>query len=330
MQYKKSVLAALCGTALFVCQVQAAKLSILIDDFGYRQHEENQVLQMPKAVSVAIFPNAPDSQMMMNKAHQQGREILIHLPMAPLSKQPLEKNTLTPGMSAGEVKRIVDQAIANIPYAIGINNHMGSAMTSSLTGMENVMQAMNAHNLFFLDSMTIGNTKSVQAAEGTRVKVIKRNVFLDDVQNEAEIRRQFERAIQLARKNGYAIAIGHPHPTTVKVLQQMLPNLPSDIVLVRPSDLLNEPIRSSASAGKPPKITPAKSAAKGISVCRVKHPVAQIYADSMFKVIGESLATTPAVLFIERQYHALTTLPHMQGSAPVEPATEINPGPKNK
>ncbi len=277
---------------------------------------------MPKAVSVAIFPNAPDSQMMMNKAHQQGREILIHLPMAPLSKQPLEKDTLTPSMSAAEVKRIVDQAIRNIPYAIGINNHMGSAMTSSRSGMDNVMQAMNAHNLFFLDSMTIGNTQSVNAAQGTRVKVIKRNVFLDDVQNEGEIRRQFERAIQLARKNGYAIAIGHPHPATVKVLQQMLPNLPSDIVLVRPSELLNEPVRSSSSAGKPPKSTSVKSTSKGISVCRVKQPAPQIYADTMFKVIGESLATLPAVVFIERQYHILTT---SVGSAPVEPHADTTP-----
>ncbi|WP_119823918.1 divergent polysaccharide deacetylase family protein [Rahnella sp. BIGb0236] len=303
MRYKKSVLAALCGTAFFVCQVQAAKLSILIDDFGYRQHEENQVLQMPKAVSVAIFPNAPDSQMMMNKAHQQGREILIHLPMAPLSKQPLEKDTLTPSMSAEQVKHIVDQAISNIPYAIGINNHMGSAMTSSLTGMENVMQAMNAHNLFFLDSMTIGNTQSVKAAQGTRVKVIKRNVFLDDVQNEAEIRHQFERAIQLARRNGYAIAIGHPHPTTVKVLQQMLPNLPADIQLVRPSDLLNEPQRSTP-AGKTP---PPASARKRISLCRVKQPLPQIYADSMFKILGESLQSLPAVQFAQHQYAVMTT-----------------------
>ncbi|WP_208950124.1 divergent polysaccharide deacetylase family protein [Rahnella sp. ChDrAdgB13] len=324
MRYKKSVLAALCGTAFFVCQVQAAKLSILIDDFGYRQHEENQVLQMPKAVSVAIFPNAPDSQMMMNKAHQQGREILIHLPMAPLSKQPLERNTLTPSMSAAEVKRIVDQAISNIPYAIGINNHMGSAMTSSLTGMENVMQAMNAHNLFFLDSMTIGNTQSMKAAQGTRVKVIKRNVFLDDVQNEAEIRRQFERAIQLARKNGYAIAIGHPHPTTVKVLQQMLPNLPSDIVLVRPSDLLDEAQRS-APSGKPVNIPSAKPSRKGISQCKIKHPVQPVYAGSLFNVVGESLQSLPAIHFVERQYGVLVGFVEKPTAAPVVAEPTIAP-----
>jgi polysaccharide deacetylase 2 family uncharacterized protein YibQ len=302
LRYKKSVLAALCGTVLFASQAQAAKLAILIDDFGYRQQNENQVLQMPKAVSIAIFPNAPDSRIMMEKAHQQGREILIHLPMAPLSKQPLEKDTLTPSMSSEEVKRIVDQAIKSIPYAVGINNHMGSAMTSSLPGMEKVMQAMNAHSLFFLDSMTIGNTKSVQAAAGTQVRVIKRNVFLDDVQNETEIRKQFERAIQLARRNGYAIAIGHPHPTTVRVLQQMLPNLPSDIVLVRPSDLLNEPTRSSPPGKTPTKVTPQKTTFKGVRVCTTKKSVTPVYADSMFKVIGESVAQLPAVSFVERTW----------------------------
>lgn len=69
----------------------------------------------------------------------------------------------------------------------------------------------------------------MRAAQGTGVKVIKRKVFLDDTQNEADIRYQFNRAIALARRNGSAIAIGHPHPTTVRVLQQMVYNLPPDI-----------------------------------------------------------------------------------------------------
>ncbi|MBZ4236582.1 divergent polysaccharide deacetylase family protein, partial [Mycobacterium tuberculosis] len=84
-------------------------------------------------------------------------------------------------------------------------------------------------------------TQAMRAAQGTGVRVIKRKVFLDDTQNEADIRNQFNRAIAPARRNGSAIAIGHPHPTTVRVLQQMVDNLPPDITLVRPSSLLNEP-----------------------------------------------------------------------------------------
>ncbi|NLS43894.1 divergent polysaccharide deacetylase family protein [BEV proteobacterium] len=231
-----TLLLAFCSCAM------AGKLSIVIDDFGYRPHNENQILAMPTAISIAVLPNAPYARDMAVKAHQQGREILIHLPMAPMGKQPLEKDTLRPEMSSEEIERIIRQAVNNVPHAVGLNNHMGSAMTSSLPGMQKVMQALNAYQLYFLDSMTIGSSQSIPAAAGTHVKVIKRKVFLDDTHNEADIRTQFNRAVQLASRTGSAIAIGHPHPATIKVLQQMLPTLDTNIVLVRPSQLLNEPV----------------------------------------------------------------------------------------
>ncbi|MDX7998842.1 divergent polysaccharide deacetylase family protein [Xenorhabdus sp. Reich] len=226
-------------TLLFTLNVQAARLAIVIDDVGYRVNEENKILQMPVAVSIAILPDSPHGRKMAEKAHQQGREILIHLPMAPLSKQPLEKNTLHPAMSGEEIGRIIQDAIQKVPYAVGMNNHMGSAMTSSLKGMEKVMQVLSQHHLYFLDSVTIGNTQVSKAALGTTVPVIRRNVFLDNVQTEAETRHQLNRAITLARKKGFAIAIGHPHPTTVRALQQTLATLPSDIELVTPGMLLS-------------------------------------------------------------------------------------------
>lgn len=152
--------------------VIAGKLAIVIDDFGYRPHNENQVLAMPSAISVAVLPDSPHAREMATKAHNSGHEVLIHLPMAPLSKQPLEKNTLRPEMSSDEIERIIRSAVNNVPYAVGINNHMGSKMTSNLFGMQKVMQALERYNLYFLDSVTIGNTQAMRAAQGTGVKVI--------------------------------------------------------------------------------------------------------------------------------------------------------------
>lgn len=113
---------------------------------------------MPSAISVAVLPDSPHAREMATKAHNSGHEVLIHLPMAPLSKQPLEKNTLRPEMSSDEIERIIRSAVNNVPYAVGINNHMGSKMTSNLFGMQKVMQALERYNLYFLDSVTIGNT----------------------------------------------------------------------------------------------------------------------------------------------------------------------------
>lgn len=271
---------------------QAGKLAIVIDDVGYRPTEENKVLQMPQAISVAVLPNAPHAREMATKAHQSGHEVLIHLPMAPLSKQPLEKDTLTPEMSSEEVSRIMRNAVNNVPFAVGLNNHMGSRMTSSLPGMQKVMQALNHYNLYFLDSMTIANSQAIPAAQGTQVKVLKRRVFLDDSQESNAIRQQFSRAVKLAQRDGYAIAIGHPHPTTVRVLQQMLPTLPADITLVRPSQLLNEPLHSGSRA---PTISakPAKPQFQPPGLCKPKQPLMPVPASRAVVVLSESVSESP-------------------------------------
>ncbi|MBD2795670.1 divergent polysaccharide deacetylase family protein [Xenorhabdus sp. 18] len=224
---------------LFTFNTHAARLAIVIDDVGYRVNEDNKLLQLPVAVSIAILPNSPYGRKIAEKAHQQGREILIHLPMAPLSQQPLEKNTLHPAMSREEIARIMQDTIQKVPYAVGMNNHMGSAMTSNLRGMEKVMQVLSQSHLYFLDSVTIGNTQVTKAAMGTPVPVLRRHVFLDNIQTEAETQHQLNRAIALARRQGSAIAIGHPHPTTMRALQQALARLPNDIELVTPGMLLN-------------------------------------------------------------------------------------------
>ncbi|MCU7367510.1 divergent polysaccharide deacetylase family protein [Pantoea stewartii subsp. indologenes] len=293
LRQRKTLVALLSGLLLSFA-AQAGKLAIVIDDVGYRPTEENKVLQMPQAISVAVLPDAPYARQMAIKAHQGGHEVLIHLPMAPLSKQPLEKNTLTPEMSSAEIDRIIRSAVNNVPYAVGLNNHMGSKMTSSLPGMQKVMQALNQYNLYFLDSMTIGNSQSVPAAQGTHVRVLKRRVFLDDSQDINAIRQQFSRAVKLAERDGYAIAIGHPHPNTVRVLQQMLPTLPADITLVTPGQLLNEPLRNGSAS--PAKTLPRNKPAQGFQPpgeCKVKQPLSPVPATRALGVIGESIAESP-------------------------------------
>ena len=278
---------------------------------GYRPHEENAVLQMPTAISVAVLPNAPHARLMATRAHSQGREVLIHMPMAPLSKQPLERDTLQPSMSSDEIQRIIRNAVNNVPYAVGMNNHMGSAMTSSLPGMQKVMQALESYRLYFLDSMTIGSSQATRAAAGTGVKVIKRKVFLDDTANEADIRRQFNRAVELARRNGSAIAIGHPRPATVKVLQQMLPSLPADIVLVKPRRAAERTAGQRWRQLRPAAGQTAKTAAE--EPVQRRHQAVQgqtaegkTNAGTALGVIADSIASSPPVTFIKRHWQHWT------------------------
>ncbi len=306
----RAIALAVAGSLALAVPAFAGKLSIVIDDFGYRPQTENQVLALPATISVAVLPNAPHAREMATKAHNQGHEVLIHLPMAPLSKQPLEKDTLRPEMSSEEIERIIREAYGKVPYAVGLNNHMGSAMTSNLFGMQKVMQALERYNLYFLDSVTIGNTQAMRAAQGTGVKVIKRKVFLDDTQNEADIRNQFNRAIALARRNGSAIAIGHPHPTTVRVLQQMVYNLPPDITLVRPSSLLNEPQvdNSTPNYAQPPAQQTQQKPRNpfhGVKSCKPKRPLEPVNASRFFTILSDSISQSALIQYYRPQMAGL-------------------------
>lgn len=269
------------GLFVLANQAIAGRLAIVIDDFGYRPHNENQILALPVPVSVSVLPNAPHAREMAIKAHKRGHEVLIHIPMAPISKQPLEKDTLFPDMPADEIRRIIEEAVQKVPYAVGMNNHMGSAMTGSLGGMEKVMQVLKDYNLYFLDSRTISGSQVTHAAQGTGIKVITRDVFLDDKQQEADIRQQFHRAISLAQRNGSAIAIGHPHPVTVRVLQQMLGNLPADIQLTSVHSLLDGIQQS--------QVSPLR-----ISVCKLPHPLPEVTARRFLIVLWQSIRQSVA------------------------------------
>ena len=267
----RAIALAVAGSLALAAPAFAGKLSIVIDDFGYRPQTENQVLALPSTISVAVLPNAPHAREMATKAHNLGHEVLIHLPMAPLSKQPLEKDTLRPEMSSEEIERIIREAYGKVPYAVGLNNHMGSAMTSNLFGMQKVMQALERYNLYFLDSVTIGNTQAMRAAQGTGVKVIKRKVFLDDTQNEADIRNQFNRAVALAR----------------------------------PSSLLNEPQvdNSTPNYAQPPaqQTLPVQRKPRnpfhGVKYCKPKHPLEPVNASRFFTILSDSISQSALVQY---------------------------------
>ena len=216
----------------FITEVMAAKLVIVIDDIGYRAKEDAAIYAMPKQIAVAIIPVAPHAAQRNQQAQQQGRDVLIHMPMQPQQKIKIEQGGLTLGMAQDQVLRRVEQSKSIVSAAIGLNNHMGSAATTNTELMTYLMNGLRQHNLFFLDSKTAGNSVAMKIAKSQGISALERHIFLDKSDELADVQRQFQLAIQYARKHGTAIVIGHPRKNTIAVLQAGLANLPSDIQLV--------------------------------------------------------------------------------------------------
>lgn len=276
----------------------AGELALVIDDVGYRLKQDKQILQLPSPITVAILPGAPHALEMANLAYRSQHDVMIHMPMQPFSKQPLEKNTLTPEMDLQTITFHIDQAINSVPHAIGMNNHMGSRMTSSLVGMQRVMHALQQRHLFFLDSMTIASSQVLKAAQGYGVKIYKRQIFLDDNNDPVLIRVQLLKAIKLAQKKATAIAIGHPRPATIAVLQQMIPNLPADVRLVRVNQL--SPVNQPESKNNV-TINPSSAQTHSlIAQCRRTGSLPIVYPAQAVRLIYSSISQSHFVNVINR------------------------------
>jgi uncharacterized protein len=199
-------------------------VAIVIDDLGRDVKQAREILSLPANVTVAVMPGLAQSQKVAELARKNDREVLLHLPMEYRSKN----GTPAPGMLRSDMTPMeflntVSDDVASVPGAVGINNHEGSALTENKEAMKFLMAELKARNLMFLDSLTSPKSVAYSTAREFGLKSARRDVFLDnDSDNPASIRKQLDELVDIARKNGKAIGIGHPHPATVIEIRKWL------------------------------------------------------------------------------------------------------------
>jgi polysaccharide deacetylase 2 family uncharacterized protein YibQ len=214
------------------------KLAVVIDDLGYDRAQADALFHLSYALTLSVLPHEANSGEIAEEAHRRGYEVMLHLPMASNAGSKDEAIELHPGMGPADVEKTFSSMLETVPYAQGVNNHEGSLSTSDQKLMDELMPLLRQRNLFFIDSRTTAATVAESSAHGAGVATARRNVFLDDEQTVGATKKQFALAIRDAQQKGSALAIGHPHPSTLEVLTEMLPEAERQGVrLVFASDL---------------------------------------------------------------------------------------------
>lgn len=214
-------------------------LALVIDDLGYSWNQARQALELPGNHSYAIIPDTRYDRRIAEAGARMGRELLLHMPMQSASSLALEPTTLNDGMDENELTRQVERMLWRLPQVRGINNHMGSLLTARGYIMRPVMETIRRRNpdLYFLDSKTTRFSHAYLHALLAGVPALKRDVFLDNEADTHSMDRQLQRWLKKARQRGYAIAIAHPHQTTLDYLQRVLPGLLENYRMVSISEL---------------------------------------------------------------------------------------------
>jgi len=223
---KQSFLATIFTIGILVFSVQtianekAGYIAIIMDDLGSSAIRAEQLIQMPAQLTYSFLPHTPYAEQYAQVAHQQGKEVMLHLPMQPMSDKDMGPGGLSQNMSQAKFITTVREAIQAIPFAVGVNNHMGSLLTRSVKNMHWLMQELKSrNNLYFVDSRTHGATVAGQIAERNHLRNTSRDIFLDHVIEKEAIDIQFERLLKRVKFSGYALAIGHPHSLTIEALE---------------------------------------------------------------------------------------------------------------
>ena len=215
------------------------RLAIVIDDLGNDRAQADTLFRLPYPLTLSVLPHLSNSGEIAEEAHRRGYQVLLHLPIASTSGEKDEPIELQPGMDSIAVRRTFVAMLDTVPYAVGVNNHEGSRGTSDPTLMSELMPLLRERKLFFVDSRTTAATVAETAAHNAGVAATSRKVFLDDEQSPGAIRKQFALAVRDAREKGSALAIGHPHPETLQVLAEILPEVERQgVTLVFASDLV--------------------------------------------------------------------------------------------
>jgi uncharacterized protein len=223
---------------------QIPRAAIIIDDLGHDLAAAKRLLDLPYPLTFSVLPDLEYSVRTAEEAFARGNEVMLHLPMEPEPGAPAlpGPGEIKVGMTGEEVARIVEHDLSSVPHTRGVNNHMGSRATADPALMAAVMKVLAERRLFFVDSRTTAETTALSEARRMGVPAFYRSVFLDDTETvdySLGQLRQFRRTVE---ENGVAIAIGHPHPTTIAALAQFLPELERDgIELVPASELVRLP-----------------------------------------------------------------------------------------
>jgi polysaccharide deacetylase 2 family uncharacterized protein YibQ len=218
-----------------------ARLAVILDDVGGDRGAADAIFALPYALTISVLPNRPHSVDIARQAHRRGYQVMLHLPMQSVGNGKPEPQELHRGMQATDVAALVNEFLDAVPDVTGVNNHQGSQSTADVALMDALMLVLRDHQLFYIDSRTTRETVAYDAARKAGVRCASRNVpFLDDVAETSAVRKQLQLALRGAKEKGEAIAIGHPRPSTLAALKEILPQAKAQgVQLAFASDLVH-------------------------------------------------------------------------------------------
>ena len=195
------------------------KLVIIIDDVVSKS-QKDKILNIGYPITMAFLP--PNGVQKESAIIAQNLPFhMIHFPMqASKNFKNIEIDTLNISDSYEKIEARVKKLRDLYPNTTYTNNHTGSVFTENYEAMDKLFRALKKYNFIFVDSKTTPNSVAKELSIKYQMPYIVRDTFLDNDRSFTAIQNQLKDAIRVAKKQGFAIAIGHPYEVTFQVLKE--------------------------------------------------------------------------------------------------------------
>ncbi|PCI45533.1 MAG: hypothetical protein COB51_08780 [Moraxellaceae bacterium] len=229
-------------------------IAIIIDDIGYSPYLGSQAINLPGPVTYSVLPHTPNGFRLAKQAYYLGKEVMLHAPMESVNKKKLGHGGLPLSMTEEQFLHTLREDLSQIPFLAGVNNHMGSLLTQHPEPMGWFMEEIMHRGMYFVDSRTTPSSVAANTAEEFNIPYLIRDVFLDNDPTLWGVHKSFLKLIEVARREGSAIAIGHPYPSTLAYLAEAIPTLKKrGITLIPVSEMLETQTRKTVHYFSKPK-----------------------------------------------------------------------------
>ncbi len=219
------------------------RVAIIIDDIGFDKKLAYDLVAIEGNFTFSILPGSPFGRTIAENLHTMGAEIMLHLPMEPVQYPEVDPGpgAILASMSPDVLIESLRKDIDAIPHARGVNNHMGSRITSLSPQMRQIFTILKQRDMFFIDSLTSRHSLCRQSARLFHLPFAQRDVFLDNIQDGDYIKKQLRQLVSVAKKHGSALGIGHPYKATLYTLKQEMPGIRKQVRIVPASALVAVP-----------------------------------------------------------------------------------------
>ncbi|MGE0574122.1 MAG: divergent polysaccharide deacetylase family protein [Reyranella sp.] len=210
-------------------------VAIVIDDVGLDRPRSRRAWELPGPLTLSFLPYARNLPEQTRAARARGHELMLHLPMEPGGRNDPGPNALLVSLPDADLRQRTTAALDSFDGYVGVNNHMGSRFTAFRPGMEMALRQFKGRGLMFLDSRTSPQSVGDQVAQEIGLPSITRHVFLDDEESLDAVRRRLAETEAVARRQGFVVAIGHPHELTLQALAEWLPTVQAKGLALAPA-----------------------------------------------------------------------------------------------